>query len=83
MKKQITIADAEQMMFDTLEEMDLGDKIYEFAQDLYQGHIQYIEDNYEVDESDLGSGERWYDAIYEEFYQAVYDAMVKFLTGRQ
>jgi hypothetical protein len=68
-------------MFDTLNEMDMGDKIYEFAQDLFQGHINYIDYHYDVDDSTLEPHERWYDGIYEEFHQAVYDAMVKFLGG--
>lgn len=80
---KISIESAEQMMYMLLDKEDMGDRIYEFAQELYQRYIRKIEENFEVDESNLDINERWYDAIYEEFFQAVYDEMVKFLTARQ
>ena len=85
MKNRITIEQAERKMFGLLQTEDMGDRVYELAQDLYQKYIQYIEEHFEITgkEEYLDSDQEWYDSIYEEFFQAVYDAMVKFLTAKQ
>ena len=84
--KEIEIWEAEQKMRDMLESESMGDRIYEFAQDLFQRYIGVIEaSNRIVDadgfycEGDCHDGVAWYDDIQEEFYQAVYDRMIDFL----
>ena len=81
-KTQITSDYAIEMMFDTLSEEHIEDRIYEFAQELFDGYIAQIEDNNEITDKDkYDSGEEWYDEIREEFFQAVYDKMLGFLKN--
>ena len=46
---KISIESAEQMMYMLLDKEDMGDRIYEFAQELYQRYIRKIEDEFKVD----------------------------------
>lgn len=80
---KISIEQAEQMMFDSLAKEDMGDRIWEFAQELYQKYIRQIEEKHTVVNKDvLDRDEEWYDGIYEEFFQEVYERMINFLTQR-
>lgn len=82
MKQQKTSDEACQMMFDTLDNECMGDRVYEFAQELFDGYIHWIEDHVEISDKDVfDSGEEWYDEIREEFFQAVYDRMLDFLKS--
>ena len=79
---RITIEEAEQKMFDLLNAEDMGDRIYEFAQELFQRYINVIESGNTITNKDvLDRYEEWYDGVQEEFYQAVYDRATKFLTN--
>ena len=80
-KQKITTAGAEQKMFALLALEDMGDRIYEFAQELYQRYIRQIEDEFKVECPDWPDVE-WYDGIYEDFFQEVYAKMIEFLTAR-
>ena len=79
---RITIEEAREDLFSQLRCESIGDRIYEFAQELFQRYINLIECADEVTGLDvLDSGEEWYDGVQEEFYQAVYDRATKFLTN--
>ena len=77
----MTIEQAEQKMFDMLKAEQMGDRIYEFAQELYQRYINVIETGTEIEGKDeyLDSDEEWYDEIHDEFFQTVYDRIRKFM----
>jgi len=80
---KISIESAEQMMYMLLDKEDMGDRIYEFAQELYQRYIRKIEDAFKVERPDcMSRDEEWYDGIYEDFFQEVYAKMIEFLTAR-
>lgn len=80
---KISIESAEQMMYMLLDKEDMGDRIYEFAQELYQRYIRKIEDEFKVERPDcMSRDEEWYDGIYEDFFQEVYAKMIEFLTAR-
>lgn len=82
-KGNITIGQAQAKMFALLNVEQMGDRVYEFAQDLFQKYIAFIEKSYKIDgvEEYLDIDEEWYDEIQEEFYQAVYDKINDFLKG--
>ena len=80
---KISIESAEQMMYMLLDKEDMGDRIYEFAQELYQRYIRKIEEEFKVERPDcMSRDEEWYDGIYEDFFQEVYAKMIEFLTAR-
>ncbi len=81
MAQTLTIEQAEQKMFDMLKAEQMGDRIYEFAQELYQRYINVIETGTEIEGKDeyLDSDEEWYDEIHDEFFQTVYDRIRKFM----
>ena len=82
-KKKITIDDARYEMFSMLRHMDFGDKVYEFAQDIFQGCINVIETGNKITDNDtLDRDEEWYDEIQDEFYQEVYNKLTEFLTQK-
>jgi len=86
----LSVGDAEQMMRDLLSKESMGDRVYEFAQNLFQRYINVIHAGHRIanidgvfeDDNDHG-GEAWYDGIQEEFFQAVYDRMSDFLNNRE
>lgn len=84
LKLKLTIEGAQKYMFDLLNKEDMGDRIYELAQDIFQGCINVVENNSVIEgvEEYLDTGQAWYDEIQEEFYQAVYDKMTDFLTAK-
>ena len=81
MKTKITQGEAIKKVFDSLSETDMGDVVYECAQNLMQGFVQFIEDHYDIEDCSDADCVMWYDEIYDEFHQAVYDAMSKYLRG--
>lgn len=83
-KKKITIDDARYEMFKMLRNKDMGDTVYEVAQNIFQGCINVIETGNEITDEDewLDINEEWYDAIQEEFYQEVYNKLTDFLTQK-
>lgn len=82
-KKKITIEDAQRAMYEKLEKVSMGDKVYEFAQDIFQGFINMIETENEIKDAEerLESDQEWYDEIQEDFYQTVYDKLTDFLKN--
>lgn len=84
MAKKISIEQAENLMLDKLAKEDMGERIYDFAQELYQQYIREIEDKYRVENPNvLDRYEKWYDGIYEEFFQTVYDTALSYLSKRE
>jgi hypothetical protein len=79
---KIDVEQAENKMFELLAKEDMGDRIYEFAQDIFQSCINVVETNSEIDDRDLDSTEEWYDEIQDDFYQSVYEKMTEFLTSK-
>lgn len=81
-KQKITTAGAEQKMFALLAREDMGDRIYEFAQELYRRYIEFIQYSYDIEGATDEDDVAWYDGIYEDFHQEVYAKMIEFLTAR-
>jgi hypothetical protein len=83
-KRKITIDEAQALMYNSLNVVDFGDKVYELAQDIFQGFINVIETKCEIEgvEEYLDSDQAWYDEIQEDFYQQVYDKLTEFLLGK-
>lgn len=75
----MTVEQAEQKMFDMLNAEQMGDRIYEFAQELYQRYINVIETGNKINTDVLDRYEEWYDGVHDEFFQAVYDRINKFM----
>ena len=79
-RERIDIEQAEQKMFELLKKEQMGDRIYEFAQDLYQRYINVLETKYNITNKDvLDRDEEWYDNVHDEFFQGVYNRMLGFL----
>ena len=79
-KKKITIEQAEVMLTDMLEKISMGDKVYEFAQNLFDAFVNVVETSNEIVDNDtLNSGEMWYDEIRDDFFQMVYDKITNFM----
>lgn len=76
---KITIAQAESEIFDMLAAENMGDRIYEFAQGLFDKYVNLIECADEVDMDALERDERWYDHAREEFFQTLYDRITKLM----
>lgn len=86
-KQTISINDAEQKLIDTLNATDFGDRVYEFAISLYHKGIKEINNKYNITDVDGNAckdtdDEQWYDGVYEEFLEKVYEKTIDFLTGR-
>ena len=83
-KRKISIDEAQALMYNSLNVVDFGDKAYELAQDIFQGFINVIETNCEIEgvEEYLDPDQEWYDEIQEDFYQQVYDKLTEFLLGK-
>lgn len=80
-RDELTVQEAERELLSTLDNVSFGDKVYELAQDLYQGGISMIESSHGITGTDLfDSGEMWYDSIREEFFQEVYNKLSNFLA---
>lgn len=78
---QLTVEQAQRELFSMLNAEDMGDRIYEFAQDLFERYVNLIECADKIDTDTLESDEAWYDDAREEFFQAVYDKATIFLTN--
>lgn len=78
---QLTIEQAQRELFSMLNAEDMGDRIYEFAQNLFERYVNLIECADKIDTDMLESDEAWYDDAREEFFQAVYDRAKNFLTN--
>lgn len=79
MAQKITIEQAEWKLFDMLNAELMGDRIYEFAQELFYRYINVIETGNKIETDVLGRDEEWYDEVHDEFFQAVYDRINKFM----
>ena len=78
--KKITIEEAEQILFNLLDD-DIEDVVYEAARALLFKLVKKVEDNYTIVNKDiLDRGEEWYDSVEDLFMQEVYDRMSKFLN---
>lgn len=89
MKESINEFQAQSLLLDNLDKEDFGDRVYEFAQNLFQSGINVIESNHEIRDinGELADSEHsnevmWYDDVQEEFFQKVYDKLTEFLTGK-
>ena len=89
MKKKINEFEAQSMLLANLDKEDFGDRVYEFAQNLFQSGINVIESNNEIRDIDgnLADYEHsnevmWYDDVQEEFFQKVYDKTLEFLSRK-
>ena len=86
-KEKINIYQAQEMLLQTLDKHDFGDRVYEFAQEQFQNGIAVLEQKYDITDvdgkviEDDGSGEEWYDDVQEQFYQKVYDKTLDFLQN--
>lgn len=88
MKEKINIYNAQELLMQSLDKKDFGDRVYEFAQEQYQNAIAVIEQKYDITdvdgqvitEEDSHGEQEWYDEVQEMFYQKVYDRTLEFLT---
>lgn len=85
MKEKINILEAEKRLLNTLND-SFEDRLYEFAQELFQRGVAKVEENATVvglnDEeySDGSDGEcTWYDALWQGFFDEVYYKTFNFL----
>ena len=78
-KPTISIVAAEAKLMETLDKTSMGDVIYTAANDLFQGCVNAVETGNIVRGDNLDSGEAWYDAIRDVFFQSFYDKMLEFL----
>ena len=88
--KEISIGDAQQMLFDMFSKDSIGDRVYEFAQDLFFMYVFKIEAKTRIMDSDGnrcescdGDGSAWYDDVEEDFFQEVYDKARAFLNSQE
>ena len=80
-KEVLSVDDAQAKLLEAISKTELGDDIYELAEKLRHKCIERIEKEYDIDCSDLSSGESWHDNVFEETHDIVYEAILKFLTA--
>ena len=85
----LSVDDAQVQLLNSIDKEDFGDRVYEFAQNLFQSGINVIETKNIIRDSDgrLADYEHsnevmWYDDVQEEFFQKVYDKTLEFLSQR-
>lgn len=81
-KRPISAEEAQEKLLSSLDKEDFGDRVYEFAQNLFQSGINVIETKNTISDEDPQGGMMWYDDVQEEFYQKVYDKTLAFLQGK-
>ena len=81
-KKPISAEEAREKLLSILDKEDFGDRVYEFAQSLFQSGINVIETKNAISDEDPHGDMMWYDDVQEEFYQKVYDKTLAFLQGK-
>ena len=78
---KITVYEAQKKVYELLNNEYLGDRVYEFAQELFDKYINWIElKNEIIDKDALDSSEAWYDEIQEDFFESVYEKLIDYLT---
>ena len=81
-KRPISTEEAREKLLSSLDKEDFGDRVYEFAQNLFQNGINVIETKNAISDDDPHDDVMWYDDVQEEFYQKVYDKTLAFLQGK-
>lgn len=64
---------AGQLLLSYADSPDLGDRFYEFVQELCNEAINEIERNYEIEDNDIEDDVMWYDDYREDFMKAVFE----------
>lgn len=82
-KKKISISDAENILLDHLDSMDIADSLYELVSDIFNNCVYRVELEHTIDDSDLDSGEAWYDNIREDFFEGAYQKLSELFKLRQ
>lgn len=85
-KPVITFEQAEKMLFDKLNELDLGDDVYDVVTNIFHRFISEIEEEYtvvdadgEVYDSSTNDADKWYDESEEDFRDECYGKIKSFL----
>lgn len=86
--KPISIFDAEQKVREFANKELIEDRVYELAQDLVNGYIKKVEDEYAVtDENgvecdgECGDGYMWYDEVREDAMKIIFEKLDIFFKG--
>ena len=78
---KITVYEAQKKVYELLYNEYLGDRVYEFAQNLFNKYINWVELKNEIIDKDVfESSEEWYDEIREDFFETVYEKLIDYLT---
>ena len=86
-KPVITFEEAEKMLFDKLNELELGDDVYDVVTNIFHRFINEIEDEYTIVDADgevynsstNNAGEAWYDESEENFRDECYGKIKSYL----
>ena len=85
-KQTIEFEKAEQMLFDKLNKLDIGDDVYELVNNIFHRFVDEIEDQYtivddggNVIDSSSNEDEMWYDNVDEDFRDSCYAKLKSFL----
>lgn len=71
--KTLTQEQAGQLLLSYVDNPVLGDRFYEFVQDLCNKAIDDIESKHEIENNDIEDDVMWYDDYREDFMKAVFE----------
>ena len=83
-KDTIDVYKAESLMQEGLEKVNIEDRVYEFAQDIFNSLRDDINKNHvvvDVNGEPFDGGEEWYDDMRDEFFFDVYAKVKKFVNN--
>lgn len=70
---KLTQEQAGRLLLSYVDSPDLGDRFYEFVQDLCNKAINDIESKHEIENNDIEDDVMWYDDYREDFMKAVFE----------
>jgi hypothetical protein len=70
---KLTQEQAGRLLLSYVDNPDLGDRFYEFVQDLCNKAIDDIESKHEIENNDIEDDVMWYDDYREDFMKAVFE----------
>jgi hypothetical protein len=71
--KTWTQEQAGQLLLSYVDSPDLGDRFYEFVQDLCNKAIDDIESKHEIENNEIEDDVMWYDDYREDFMKAMFE----------
>lgn len=70
---KLTQEQAGRLLLSYVDSPDLGDRFYEFVQELCNKAIDDIESKHEIENNDIEDDVMWYDDYREDFMKAVFE----------